>query len=516
MATFEVENLRVRFGDTEAVRGVSFAVDAGQTLAIVGESGSGKSVSLLAATGLLGGAGEVTGSARLDGTELVGASPGALRRLRGKDIGFVFQDPLANLHPLKTIGKQVGEAITAHERVRRTVLRRRVVELLDEVGIREPHRRVDDYPVHFSGGMRQRAMIAAAIALNPKLLIADEATTALDVTVQASILELLQRLQREHGSALVFVSHDLGVVSDIADDIVVLRNGEVVEAGAADEIYAAPAHPYTVELLSATRHKAVTPKKEDRPVLLEARNLTQRYTSRKRSVTAVDDVSFDVGAGEILGVVGESGSGKSTIGRIVSGLLKPTAGTVALGGEPYAAGVPAALRPRIQVVFQDPYASLNPRRTIRAILAEPYVIHQRPTPDLGEAVRRVDLPVDVLDRYPAQLSGGQRQRVAIARAIALEPDLVVADEPVSSLDVTTQAQILALLRRLRDELDVSFLFISHDLGVVADLCDRVLVLSEGRVVEDGITSEVFAAPSDPYTQRLLDAIPGRKRGLLHV
>jgi len=508
---FGVEDLHVRFGTAHAVRGVSFAVESGRTLAIVGESGSGKSVSLLAATGLLGGAGVVTGSARLGGTELVGASPGALRRLRGKDIGFVFQDPLANLHPLKTIGEQVGEAITAHERVRRTVLRRRVIELLDEVGIREPQRRVDDYPVHFSGGMRQRAMIAAAIALNPRLLIADEATTALDVTVQASILELLQRLQREHGTALVFVSHDLGVVSDIADDVVVLRAGEVVEAGPADRIYEAPEHPYTIELLSAVRRTGAARPATDRPRLLEVRNLNQRYAS----VTAVDDVSFDVGQGEIVGLVGESGSGKSTIGRIVSGLLRPTSGTVALEGEPYGVPVPPAIRPRIQVVFQDPYASLNPRRTIRAILTEPYAVHRRAA-DLDDLMRQVELDPGYLERYPAQLSGGQRQRVAIARAIALRPDLIVADEPVSSLDVTTQTQILALLRRLREELDTSFLFISHDLGVIAELCDRVLVLANGRVVENGPTTEVFDSPSNPYTRRLLDAIPGRKRGLVNV
>jgi peptide/nickel transport system ATP-binding protein len=540
VAVFEVKDLKVTFalehGQVQAVRGVSFSVDSGKTLAIVGESGSGKSVSLLAATGLLGaGVAQVQGHAWHGGVDLIGLSAEPLRAIRGKHIGFVFQDPLSSLHPLKTIGTQVGEALTAHGRVPKRKRRRRVIELLDEVGIKEPQRRIDDYPVHFSGGMRQRAMIASAIALNPALLIADEATTALDVTVQASILLLLQRLQRDHGTALIFVSHDLAVVSDIADDIVVMRAGEVVESAPADVIYERPQHPYTVELLGATTHKLSQPA----PAALDGITAEPLLTvadvikdfpvrgHRRQTFRAVDGATFAIGEREIVGLVGESGSGKSTLGRIVSGLIRPSAGTVSLGGAAYnePGRRPLRLDPltrsRIQVVFQDPYGSLNPRRRVGAILAEPFLLSggltrhdiEREVPEL---LRRVDLPAEAIDRYPAQLSGGQRQRVAIARALALRPDLVVADEPVSALDVTTQAQILALIRHLRDELGVSFLFISHDLAVVADLCDRVLVLHAGQIVEHGRTTELFAHPADPYTQLLLDSVPGKRRALASV
>jgi peptide/nickel transport system ATP-binding protein len=534
---FAVEELKVTFamehGEVQAVQGVSFSVDAGRTLAIVGESGSGKSVSLLAATGLLGaGNAVVEGRALHHGTDLVGLSPERLREIRGKDIGFVFQDPQSSLHPLKSIGTQIGEALTAHGRVRKRERRRRVIELLDEVGIKEPQRRIDDYPVHFSGGMRQRAMIAAAIALNPALLIADEATTALDVTVQASILSLLQRLQREHGTALIFVSHDLAVVSDIADDVVVMRSGEVVEAGRADVIYARPQHPYTVKLLGATQHVAARAVRTQHPAEREEPLLTVADVAkdfpirgkRIRSFRAVEGVTFDIGKREIVGLVGESGSGKSTLGRIVSGLTRPSAGTVAFDGEVYnevgrrPPRLDTPTRSRIQVVFQDPYGSLNPRHRIGAILAVPFVLQgglarDQIRQEVVDLMRRVELPLEVIDRYPAHLSGGQRQRVAIARALALHPDLVVADEPVSALDVTTQDQILALIRHLRDELGVSFLFISHDLSVVTSLCDRVLVLNGGRIVEHGGTSELFANPTDPYTRLLVDSVPGKRRAL---
>jgi peptide/nickel transport system ATP-binding protein len=538
MAVFTVEDLTVTFtlehGPLHAVRGVSFSVDAGKTLAIVGESGSGKSVSLLAATGLLGvGNAVVEGHARHDGTDLIGLAPDQLRAIRGKDIGFVFQDPLSSLHPLKTVGTQVGEALTAHGRVSKGDRRRRVIELLDEVGIKEPQRRIDEYPVHLSGGMRQRVMIAAAIALNPSLLIADEATTALDVTVQASILLLLQRLQRDHGTALIFVSHDLAVVSDIADDVVVMRSGEVVETAPADVIYERPQHPYTVKLLGATQLTHARPAQTPQQAhtvepLLTVADVTKDFPirgKRGRSFRAVDNVAFEIGKREIVGLVGESGSGKSTLGRIVSGLIRPSVGTVTLDGEVYneagrrALRLDPAIRSRIQIVFQDPYGSLNPRRRVGAILSEPFLLagelsRQEIDREVAALIGRVELPAEVVDRYPAHLSGGQRQRVAIARALALRPDLVVADEPISALDVTTQTQILALIRHLRDALGVSFLFISHDLAVVADLCDRVLVLNAGRVVESGVTSELFAHPADPYTQLLLDSVPGKRRALV--
>ena len=533
-----VRDLTVAFpvsgGRVTAVRGVSFGVDAGRTLAIVGESGSGKSASLLAATGLLTGTGAVvTGQALHHGTDLIALPDKELRGIRGRRIGFVFQDPLSNLHPLKTIGAQVGEAITAHRRVPRAQVRRRVIELLDEVGIKEPQRRVDDHPVHFSGGMRQRAMIAMAIALGPELLIADEATTALDVTVQAAILRTLARLQRDHAMAMIFVSHDLAVVSDIADDVVVLRGGEVVESAPADRVYTAPAHPYTAQLLTAARHRPPAPDpatpRPDGATLLELTGVHKQFVTgrgrRRRRVDAVGGVSLTVHEHEIVGLVGESGSGKSTIGRIVAGLARPSRGAVSLRGVEYnppgtgRLRLPRRVRADIQVVFQDPYGSLNPRRRIASILAEPFEINTdadagRIRAETVELLRHVELPATLLDRYPAQLSGGQRQRVAIARALALHPSLVVADEAVSALDVTTQAQVLALLRRLRDDLGVAFLFISHDLSVVAELCDRVVVLNDGRVVEAGPTAEVFGRAEHPYTRLLLDSIPGARRALV--
>ncbi|MBB2914564.1 peptide/nickel transport system ATP-binding protein [Streptosporangium becharense] len=557
-----MKNLSVTFQDRDrafaAVRDVSFAVEPGRTLAIVGESGSGKSVSLLASTGLLPARAVVRGSALYRGTDLTALRPGQLRAIRGRHIGFVFQDPLSNLHPLKTVGSQIAEAITAHERVGRHPLRRRVLDLLGEVGIKDPGQRIDDYPNHFSGGMRQRVMIAMAIALNPGLIIADEPTTALDVTVQASILKLLRRLQAAHGTALIFVSHDLGVVSDIADDVVVMRDGEAVEAAPASEIYAAPRHEYTRTLLGAARHgpvpvptghgpaghgpaghgsaggaaangtgpsagRAESPSADPAPLLaISAVHMSYRRRGRKDSFTALADVSFQVGEREIVGLVGESGSGKSTVGRIIAGLVRPTAGSVSLRGAVYnevgdgPARLDAGLRSAVQVVFQDPYGSLNPRRRIAATLAEPFAVNTKlSAPQIRARVealaRRVELPPSVLERFPSQLSGGQRQRVAIARAVALEPAVVVADEPVSALDITTQAQIIALLRRLRAELGVSFLFISHDLGVVADLCERVVVLKDGQVVEQGPTHRVFTDPGHPYTRTLLASIPGRGR-----
>ncbi len=522
MSVFSVSDLKVRFGRVEAVRGVTFDVDAGRTLAIVGESGSGKSAGLLGATGLLPISASVQGSVLHRGREILGASSGTLRKIRGAEIGFVFQDPLSNLHPLKTIGEQIGEAISAHRRMGRKERRERVLGLLDDVGIDNSATRLNQYPRHLSGGMRQRVMIAMAIALDPGLIIADEPTTALDVTVQASILDLLKRLQEKHGTALVFVSHDLAVVSDIADDVVVMRNGLVVEKAPAGVIYDRPKNAYTSQLLGAAR--LAGPRTYARPAagevgspLLDVRSLGRSF---EPSQPLLKDVSFVVGKGEILGLVGESGSGKSTIGRIIAGLDCPDAGTIALGGEEYASpgaiSLKADLRRAIQVIFQDPYASLNPRRRVEAILADPFVIAgERDRARIGEKVRQllsdVELPEEILGRLPSQLSGGQRQRIAIARSIALRPSLIVADEAVSALDITTQAKIVALLADLRDRLGISFLFISHDLGVVGELCDRVAVLENGRIVETGPARRIFEHPEHDYTKRLLAAVPGRRR-----
>lgn len=522
MSVFSVDHLRVRFGGVQAVRGVSFGVESGRTLAIVGESGSGKSASLLGATGLLPGSASVEGNVLHRGQEILGLPDRDLRRLRGPQIGFVFQDPLSNLHPLKTIGDQIGEAISVHQRITRRQKHERVLALLDDVGIADPQARFSDYPRHLSGGMRQRVMIAIAIALDPGLIIADEPTTALDVTVQAAILDLLKRLQEDHETALIFVSHDLAVVSEIADDVVVMRDGLVVEKAPAADIYRRPRQDYTRELLGAARlggpkTYAMQKNRQVLRPLLDVQAVARSFGSR----TVLDDVSFTIGEAEILGLVGESGSGKSTIGRLIAGLDRPNAGRISLKGRDYSqpgsGGVlPGDLRRSVQVVFQDPFASLNPRRRVEAILADPFVIHGKvDKAELRDKVKQlvtdVELPYDVLDRLPSQLSGGQRQRVAIARAIALRPSLIVADEPVSALDITTQAKVIGLLARLRDKLGVSFLFISHDLGVIGELCDRVIVLEKGQIVEVGQTQWVFERPAHAYTRRLLASIPGRKR-----
>ncbi|MDM9620444.1 ABC transporter ATP-binding protein [Rhizobium sp. AC44/96] len=523
MSVFSVRDLQVRFGAVEAVRGASFDVEAGRTLAIVGESGSGKSASLLGAVGLLPASASVKGSVLYQGREILRAPSANLREIWGAQIGFVFQDPLSNLHPLKTVGDQIGEAISAHRSISRKEKREQVLALLNDVEISNPAQRFSDYPRHLSGGMRQRVMIAMAIALNPSLVIADEPTTALDVTVQASILELLKRLQERHGTALVFVSHDLAVVSDIADDVAVMRDGLVVERASADAIYSSPTHAYTRQLLSAARldgprHYTQSVSASSQETLLDVNRLGRSFVAHQ---TVLEDVSFSIAKGEILGLVGESGSGKSTIGRLIAGLDRPDAGTIALAGQQYAkpgrvGPLTDDLRRAIQVVFQDPYASLNPRRSIEAILSDPFVIAgERDRARLKQMVRQlladVELPEDMLSRFPSQLSGGQRQRIAIARAIASRPSLVVADEAVSALDITTQVKIVELLRRLRDRLGTSFLFISHDLGVVGELCDRVIVLEKGRIVEAGPTRRIFERAEHEYTRRLLASMPGRKR-----
>ncbi|HWK63548.1 MAG TPA: ABC transporter ATP-binding protein [Rhizobiaceae bacterium] len=532
MAIFSVAGLHVAFGMSKVVQGVSFAVEPGKTLAIVGESGSGKSASLLGATGLLPPAATVSGSVLHKGEQLLGLPAREMRKRRGAEIGFIFQDPLSNLHPLKTIGEQIGEAVTAHRRVGRTELRELVLGLLADVGIRNPAARINDYPRQFSGGMRQRVMIAAAIALNPGLIIADEPTTALDVTVQASILDLLKRIQQDHGAAMIFVSHDLAVVSDIADDVLVMRSGQVVEQSSARVIYHAPRQAYTQELLGAARLGGLAarapeplPPPPPKPNLLSISGVWRSFAGRSRVGgrlirPVLQDVSFDIGENEIVGLVGESGSGKSTIGRLVAGLDQPDEGKLSMRERVYSRPGPGGididrqLRSEIQVVFQDPYASLNPRRRVRSILAEPFIVGTQLDAvairrRVQELVLDVELNEDLLDRFPAQLSGGQRQRVAIARAIALEPSLVVADEPVSALDVTTQVKIIRLLQTLRERKKLSLLFISHDLGVVSELCDRVIVLDKGLAVDAGETAKVFGAPRHPYTRKLIDAIPGK-------
>ncbi|SCX02614.1 dipeptide ABC transporter ATP-binding protein [Mycolicibacterium fluoranthenivorans] len=534
MALFEVNELAVTLHSgsrvsgwraVQAVTSFSFSVEDGQTLAIVGESGSGKSVSLLAATRLLGNTAEVTGSVRFRDHDLLALRPRELRRILGRDIGFVFQDPQSNLHPFKTIGAQIDEVLRVHRYGSRKARRNRVIQLLDEVGIADPEHAYRSYPAEFSGGMRQRVMIAIAIALNPALIVADEPTTALDVSVQAGILRLLKRLQREHGTAIVFVSHDLGVVHEIADTVAVVRNGKVVEAGPRDRIYTSPEQQYTRELLAASRlhdiaAPAVLTPPEDTEPLLRVAGLRKTYRDRKRRTrrTVIDSLDFTVHPGEVVGLVGESGSGKSTVGRIVAGLQHADSGDIRLAGTPYPTAIddgvptlPAATRRLVQLVFQDPYSSLNPRRTVGQSMAEPLRAQRIDRALIGQKVHEATdaarLPVALLDRHPAELSGGQRQRAAIARALVLSPQLIVADEALSSLDVTTQAEIVTLIQTLVAERRTAFLFITHDLGVVSTLAHRVIVLGPNGVEESGTTAEVFGAPQSAYTRSLLDAVP---------
>jgi peptide/nickel transport system ATP-binding protein len=508
-----------------AVRDVSFVVRRGDVVALVGESGSGKSVTALAALGLLPANARVTGAITLDGTELVGADAATLREVRGGRIGTVFQEPMSALNPVFTVGDQLAEAIRAHRDTRRAAADRQVRDLLDTVGLDDPERIARAYPHELSGGQLQRAMIAMAISCEPALLIADEPTTALDVTVQAGILDLLRDLRARLGMSILLITHDMGVVADLADEVVVLRAGEVVERAPARRLFGAPTHGYTRSLLAAV--PALTglgPPADNgpRPVpdppsdaAVVVRDIAVEYKARRRRVRAVDGVSLHIAAGEILGLVGESGSGKSTLGRALAGLAPVAAGTVRVAGTDVARASRRALRDvrsRLGIVYQDPASSLNPRRTVGDSVAEPLQVHRDlPGPVLrdrvGELLAAVQLPADLRDRYPYEMSGGQRQRVAIARAIALDPAVLVADEPTSALDVSVQARILDLIRALQRRHGFACLFISHDLAVVERLADRVAVMHRGRVVEQGPAAEVLRAPVDPYTRRLLAAAP---------
>ncbi|KAB1642155.1 dipeptide ABC transporter ATP-binding protein [Gulosibacter chungangensis] len=545
MTLFQVTDLTVQFGSAtrhltavpRAVDGVSFEVAAGKTLAIVGESGSGKTVSLLAATGLLADRVQVTGSATLRGEQLMELSESAHRSVLGGEIGFVFQDPASNLHPFKRIGTQIAEAVRAHQRISRTALRARVTELLQQVGLGRDPKVARAYPAELSGGQRQRVMIAIAIANNPALIIADEPTTALDASVQAEILALLKRLQEEHNTAIVIVSHDLAVVGSFADDVVVMRHGKVIECGTRDDIYGEPREAYTRELLAASAmhvarnaatmteatvasvtRVAQTPAAEG--TILRVRGLTKSYPKRSGHgrTTVFENIDLELARGEVLALVGESGSGKSTIGRIVAGLQYADSGEIVLDGETLPTAKTDAVptlavstRHKVQLVFQDPYTSLNPRRTVAWSIASGYRVQGI---DRDKTWRRVievaelaQLPLNLLQRYPSALSGGQRQRVAIARALMLAPDIIVADEAISALDVTTQREIVQLIQRLREREGTAFLFITHDLGVVRSLADNVIVLSADGVEDAGPVEQVFAQPTSAYTRQLLDAIP---------
>jgi len=594
-ALLEVSDLRVDFGPVPAVRGVDLTVRRGETLGIVGESGSGKSVTALAVLGLLPRTARIDGSVRLEGRELVGLPGKELARIRGRKVAMVFQDPLSAFTPVYRIGDQIAEALRIHQRLDRTAARKRAAELLDLVGIPSPTRALDSFPHEFSGGMRQRAMIAMAIANDPDILLADEPTTALDVTIQAQVLDVLRTAQRETGAALVLVSHDLGVIAGMADRVAVMYAGRVVETAPVDELFARPRHPYTLGLIGAVPRLdgrggplvpipgsppapgSVSgcpfadrcPLAEDRcrtaePPLagahghlaacVRAEELAERapapdevypvppvpaaaepgetilkvsglvktfpvlkgavFKRRIGTVHAVDGVDLEIRRGETLGLVGESGSGKSTALYEVLGLARPEGGRIELLGQDTAqldrAGV-RRLRSELQIVFQDPMASLDPRMPVGDIIAEPLLARSAPreliTRRIPELLRQVGLEPTHAERYPHQFSGGQRQRISIARALAVEPQLLVLDEPVSALDVSIQAGVLNLLQRLKAELGLAYLFVSHDLSVIRHLADRVSVMYLGRTVEAGAVAEVFERPRHPYTRALLSAVP---------
>ncbi|RQX78848.1 ABC transporter ATP-binding protein [Burkholderia anthina] len=522
-----LERLHVRFGGTVAVDDVTLAIGRGERVALVGESGSGKSVTALSILRLLRDA-EVTGAIRFAGQDLAGKSEREMRGLRGSDIAMIFQEPMTALNPLYTIGVQIGETIVLHDGVSAVEARKRAIALLARTGIAEPDKRVDSYPHQLSGGQRQRAMIAMALACRPRLLLADEPTTALDVTIRAQIVDLLLELQREEaekrGMAILLITHDLNLVRHFAQRVAVMEHGRLVESGPVERIFAAPEHPYTQRLLNSRPQRAVTPVMPIAPVVLDARHVSVQF-ARKRPgfagwfgtvpVTAVADVSVSVRQGETLGIVGESGSGKSTLAMALLGLQKTAGGEIEFQGRAlstYRGREQTALRSNMQVVFQDPFSSLSPRHTIERIVGEGLELH-RPdmTPDARRAkslavLREVGLDRTVLHRYPHEFSGGQRQRIAIARALVLEPRILILDEPTSALDVSIQQQVLKLLANLQQKYNLGYVFISHDLEVIGAMAHRVAVMQDGAVVESGEVADVFTRPSHPYTQKLLKAV----------
>ncbi|WP_323180068.1 ABC transporter ATP-binding protein [Streptomyces sp. NBC_01363] len=507
MSLVEVSDLSISFGDVRAVDGLSFSLEAGGALGVVGESGSGKSASAYALLGLHRGTGaKVGGSIRVAGVDVTAADDAELRALRGAKAAMVFQDPLSSLDPYYAVGDQIAEVYRVHHRASRRAARARAVEVLDRVGIPDAVRRSRSRPHEFSGGMRQRALIAMALACEPQLLIADEPTTALDVTVQAQILDLLHDLRRETGMGLLLVTHDVGVAAESVDEVLVMQSGRAVERGPVGEVLVAPREPYTRALLAAVPRvtegripSGAKPADDAGAPLVEAVDVRQVFGRGKTALAAVDGVSLTVRRGETLGIVGESGSGKTTLGRMLVGLLEPTSGRL-------------TREARVQMVFQDPVSSLNPRRSIGESVADPLrasgerdevVIRAR----VRDLLTRVGLAPESYDRYPHEFSGGQRQRVGIARALAAEPELIVCDEAVSALDVTTQAQVTALLAELQRELGLALVFIAHDLAVVRQVSDRVAVMRQGRIVEEGEVGQVYENPRDPYTKQLLAAVP---------
>ncbi|MEL7463079.1 MAG: ABC transporter ATP-binding protein [Pseudomonadota bacterium] len=528
MSVLSIKNLTVGFrseGQVKpAVRGVSLDIAKGETVALVGESGSGKSVTALATVSLLPSAAVIDGSSKYAGEEMVGASDERLRAVRGNDVSFIFQEPMTSLNPLHTIEKQISESLALHQGVEGAEARGRILDLLNKVGIRDPEERLTAYPHELSGGQRQRVMIAMALANKPDLLIADEPTTALDVTIQAQILDLLKELQREEGLSMLFITHDLNIVRRIADRVCVMKGGEIVETGPTKEVFDAPQHEYTRMLLGSEPTGVPDPVPAGAEVISEAdalkvwfpikRGLLRKTVSHVKAVNGAD---IQVRAGETLGVVGESGSGKTTIALALMRLIQSEGRIAFMGRDVHELkGRPLrGLRREMQIVFQDPYGSLSPRMSCFEIIAEGLGVHglQEEGKTAREAVadvlREVGLPVDAMDRYPHEFSGGQRQRIAVARAMILKPKLVVLDEPTSALDMTVQTQIIDLLRGLQKKYGLAYIFISHDLKVVRAVSHRVLVMRRGEIVEQGDARDVIDAPSHDYTKELMAAAFGR-------
>ena len=518
-------SVRTPAGDRPLVENLSFTLRRGETLAIAGESGSGKSITSLAIMGLLPPpAVRITaGSVRLGDTDLTKLPEAQMRSLRGARIAMIFQEPMTSLNPVLTVGAQLTEAIRAHTDASRAEARKQALAALHAVRLSQPEQRLKQYPHELSGGMRQRVMIAMALALRPEVLIADEPTTALDVTVQREVLDLLRDLQREFGTAIILITHDMGVVAEMADRVIVMKAGKAVEEASTRQIFASPQMPYTQDLLAAVPRMGKGKPRSETPTETVARlsDVVVRFPLKGgilgrtiAQVHAVEHVSFDIRRGETFALVGESGCGKSTIAKAIVGIA-PHQGRIEIAGQSFAdldAAGQKALRRRVQIVFQDPMAALDPRMTVGTLIAEPLLIHgigslaeQRAR--ASELMQRVGLTTDQLDRYPHEFSGGQRQRICIARALALQPDLIIADESVSALDVSVQARVLDLLQALQREFGIAFLFISHDMAVVENISDRVAVMYLGQIVETGTRAQVFGNPQHPYTRRLIDAVP---------
>lgn len=529
MALLQIQDLKLTIGGTPVLKGVSFDLEPGEVLGLVGESGSGKSMTALSILGLLPKGSAVTGSIRLEGQDLTAMTEAQLRQVRGGQVGVIFQEPMTALNPLMRIGDQVAEAVALHHRVSRAEAMKVAAHALERAGLPNALFPLDRYPHELSGGQRQRVAIAIATALKPKLIIADEPTTALDVTTQAQILALLKDLVRAEGASLILITHDLAVVAETADRVAIMAQGEIVEQGPTGPLFRNLTHPYARRLAADAVLADTAPpaRKTGGGPVLQVAQVVRTYAPRGflrrgQAFRAVDGVSFEIRAGETVGLVGESGSGKSTLLRAVLGLDALQGGQVRLDDVPFPPVSKAEarrLRRDVQAVFQDPYGSFDPRWRVEDLVAEPFHLLDQPPPASVRRARveamlaRVGLPADAIDRYPHQFSGGQRQRIAIARALITEPKLVVLDEAVSALDVTVRAQILKLLADLSRDLGVAYLFVTHDLGVVRAICHRVLVMQKGKIVEAGPTDQIFNQPAHAYTQALLAATPDLERAL---